>query len=503
MVVSATSTIANISEVDLAWSVAPTFHVIEERVERSPVGAGSFVEIAALPAGTTSYADTTPVTSTAYDYRVSNFNDGGESPSNVTSVATPAPPPPAAPQVHVDPGPGAVSVSWGRVEGALSYRVYRDTTSGIQLASPSASLVIQDAPFSPRLVTGVAGGVTEFFVVTAIGWGGESAPSAEVASTPSADVALPTPVTHEMTGPFGTIVDVAVDPLRLRAYLLDGSGDRLLALDEASESVLAAMPVTTGARAVSLSPNCQHLRVACATEGLNYFQSLGAQHGALALVDPDALTVTAEVVIPVEPWDLATVDDGYSYIPSGGGQWTEITIVDSSGARQDGWFTFERVFIAVAPQQTHVLTADTAIYPLTLTDFRLGTASTGVLGSAGVSIGVERARPCPSADGRHLITVRGELFALVELPYSGDLASETNFSEAPNVPVAAAAGSDFFGIDSTGRVSRFDVATHAVDHFAGYNVSTFGNPMIARLGRRGTALYVVTDQNRLIVVPVP
>ena len=69
------------------------------RIERcQDAGCSTFVEIATVGAGVTSYNNTGLVASTTYRYQVRAFNAGGNSPySNISPATTTPPPAPAAP----------------------------------------------------------------------------------------------------------------------------------------------------------------------------------------------------------------------------------------------------------------------------------------------------------------------------------------------------------------------------------------------------------------------
>lgn len=63
--------------VRVAWTDAST-NERAFRIERSPPGGGSFVELGRAPAGVTSFTDTTATSTGGYDYRVFATNEGGD-----------------------------------------------------------------------------------------------------------------------------------------------------------------------------------------------------------------------------------------------------------------------------------------------------------------------------------------------------------------------------------------------------------------------------------------
>jgi titin len=85
---SLAATVVSATQVDLTWSLGST-NETGVTVWRK-IGAGSYARIAVLPAGTTSYSDTTTLTGTSYSYEVRVNNSYYVSPfSNVVSVTTP------------------------------------------------------------------------------------------------------------------------------------------------------------------------------------------------------------------------------------------------------------------------------------------------------------------------------------------------------------------------------------------------------------------------------
>ena len=98
----------------------------------------------------------------------------------------PEPEPPAAPAgLEVSAGDGSVSLSWSPVTGATGYRVQRS-------AAGAGSFTVVGEVTSPSFVDGeVTNGTAYDYRVTAVGVGGESAPSTVVTATPTAPLPLP------------------------------------------------------------------------------------------------------------------------------------------------------------------------------------------------------------------------------------------------------------------------------------------------------------------------
>jgi fibronectin type 3 domain-containing protein len=90
---------------------------------------------------------------------------------------------PAAPTgVVATAGAGQVTISWTAVAAATSYNIYWSTTSGVTTKNGSK---ISDVT-SPYTQTGLTGGTTYYYVVTAVENGSESAASSQVSATPTA-----------------------------------------------------------------------------------------------------------------------------------------------------------------------------------------------------------------------------------------------------------------------------------------------------------------------------
>jgi len=90
---------------------------------------------------------------------------------------------PAAPSSLIaNAGDNTVTLSWSPVAGATSYNSYRGTAPGVTKATGTKVSGVQ----SPNVVAGLTNGTPYYFVVTAVGAGGESAESDEVSATPVA-----------------------------------------------------------------------------------------------------------------------------------------------------------------------------------------------------------------------------------------------------------------------------------------------------------------------------
>jgi len=90
-----TATAASATEVSLTWQDAASDET-DYLVERSPDGA-AWIELASLPANTTTYLDTSLTPDASYTYRVRAANAAGNSTSSNVATATTHPSVPAAP----------------------------------------------------------------------------------------------------------------------------------------------------------------------------------------------------------------------------------------------------------------------------------------------------------------------------------------------------------------------------------------------------------------------
>lgn len=97
----------------------------------------------------------------------------------------PGTPPPAAPSATAVAGDAQVTVSWTAVSGASAYRLNWSTSASLTNATGTRV----DNVTSPAVIDNLVNGTTYYFVVTAIGAGGESTGSAAVSAQPAAPAA--------------------------------------------------------------------------------------------------------------------------------------------------------------------------------------------------------------------------------------------------------------------------------------------------------------------------
>ena len=166
------------------------------RVFRNSGPGGNFIFVAALPSveGPASYVDNGPnglglTPGTAYDYHIQVGNIAGYSDFTGFVVQTLTTAPTQLIAVGAD---GQVTLAWNAPAGAVSFNVYRSTSSGGEGSTPIATDISGDS----FIDTGLTDGQTYYYEVTAVDTGGESAPSAEASATPLAPTAVSSPPTN-------------------------------------------------------------------------------------------------------------------------------------------------------------------------------------------------------------------------------------------------------------------------------------------------------------------
>ncbi len=145
-------------------------------------GATGVTKIEAIQA--TSYAHVGLTNGSTYYYVVTAVSTGGESVASAESAATPLPPAPGAPaNLTATTDDTHVHLAWSNTLGATSYNLYWSKTAGVV---PGAAGVTQipGVTATSYTHTGLTNGDTYYYVATAVGAGGESAPSAEVSARP-------------------------------------------------------------------------------------------------------------------------------------------------------------------------------------------------------------------------------------------------------------------------------------------------------------------------------
>jgi len=178
-----TATAGN-AQVVLSWTASTG--AASYNVKRATVSGGPYTTIATNSStyiNPTSYTDTTVTNGTTYYYVVSAVNATGESVNSAEVSATPVAPPAAPTGLTATAGNAQVVLSWTAVTGATSYNVKIPTTVYGTYTTIASS--VTDTTYTN---TSLTNGTTYYYVVSAVGAGGESVNSAEASATPAAPV---------------------------------------------------------------------------------------------------------------------------------------------------------------------------------------------------------------------------------------------------------------------------------------------------------------------------
>jgi fibronectin type 3 domain-containing protein len=173
-------------------------------VQRATTDGGPYTQLAQVAAPTSNgYTDSSVTNGTTYYYVVQTLTAAGSSANSPPVSATPGVPggSPAAPtNLTATPGNAVVTLTWTASTGATGYNVKRATTSGgpyTQLAAPTSSGYTDSS---------VINGVTYYYVVSTLTAEGESANSAQVSATPSAQSVAPAAPTNLTATPGNAVV---------------------------------------------------------------------------------------------------------------------------------------------------------------------------------------------------------------------------------------------------------------------------------------------------------
>ncbi len=141
---------------------------------------GTGYSMLAMTSGTV-YADGAVFNGVPYSYRVTAFNDGGESGNSTTVMATPGTVPGAARNLTLTEGEGMVTLNWESPAddggfAILGYRVFRDLNGTVTLLAMVGSLTYSDHS--------VVSGLPHIYWVVALNAWGAGAASQRVNVTP-------------------------------------------------------------------------------------------------------------------------------------------------------------------------------------------------------------------------------------------------------------------------------------------------------------------------------
>lgn len=174
-------------QVTLTWSPVSSFAVSSYALYWSTAPGVTKTSGTRLSPATSPYVHTGRTNGAALYYIVTATNSFGEGPASSSTGATPAAPPAAPGGVVATPGNAAVTLTWNAVSGAVSYNAYWATAPGVTKGNGSKLTGVT----SPYTHTGCANGTTCYYVLTAVGPGGEGAQSAQASATPLAPPPAP------------------------------------------------------------------------------------------------------------------------------------------------------------------------------------------------------------------------------------------------------------------------------------------------------------------------
>jgi rhamnogalacturonan endolyase len=169
-----TATVVSANQVNLKWNAASG--ATDYSVLRSTTSGGPYTTIA-TGVTATNYSDTGLNGSTTYYYVVAGVDNIGaainSAPVGVTTLVAPAAPTNLVVSALT---PGQIDLTWNASAGATNYLVKRATTSGgpYTIIATNATTSFSD--------TGLTGGTTNYYVVSALGVTGQSLNSAEAAA---------------------------------------------------------------------------------------------------------------------------------------------------------------------------------------------------------------------------------------------------------------------------------------------------------------------------------
>jgi fibronectin type 3 domain-containing protein len=227
-------------EVELSWNSsegALGYNVYRSETQNVEVNADNRQNDTLIQA--TTFTDANVENGQTYHYVVTAVGDGGESAASDEVEATPEAQvvAPDAPQgLEAEAGDGEVVLSWEESDGASGYHVYRSETPGVEVnpANRRNATLLQATEFTDDQVNN---DTIYYYVVTAVGPGGESAASSEVEATPG--TALPP------AAPTGLQAQASAGQVSLSWNPSEGATDYNVYRSETSPVDLGAEPIAT------------------------------------------------------------------------------------------------------------------------------------------------------------------------------------------------------------------------------------------------------------------
>ncbi len=209
--------------------------------------------------------------STTYYFVVTAVGPAGESAESAEASAMPVPPPAKPSGISVTPTPanGNVTVTWNAVTGATSYNVYYSTTAGVTKTNGAKF----PGAISPQVISGLTNGQVYFFVVTAVGSGGESVESSEKYATPSLTPQAPaSPTGRTLTPVAGGVTVGWKTQLTATSYTIYYAAGYDAVTNPITAAALKALnnKVTVAALSADPQPTNQSYNVTGLTPGTSY-----------------------------------------------------------------------------------------------------------------------------------------------------------------------------------------------------------------------------------------
>jgi len=190
----ATAVSATFSEPMAPTSINPTTFTLKKG-PTSVIGTVAYDVFAKkaifIPSSNLDYSTTYTVTLTTAVTDMSGINMTAIAQWSFTTEASPTSIPFPPTGLSATAGNGQVSIAWNNIASATSYNIYWSTNTGV---TKTTGTMISNVS-SPYVQTGLANGITYYYVVTAVNNYGESAESSQVSGAPGSVSNPPTGVT--------------------------------------------------------------------------------------------------------------------------------------------------------------------------------------------------------------------------------------------------------------------------------------------------------------------
>jgi fibronectin type 3 domain-containing protein len=214
--------------VSLTWDAVPG--ATNYKIKRG-TSSGSYSSTQTISATSTSYTWSSLTNGTTYYFVVTATGNSTESANSNEVNAKPTAAPTVPTGLSTISGDGSIYLSWTAVSGANSYNIKRSLTPG------GPYTVVGTSGTNSHTDLGLTNGITYYYVVSAVGYGGESANSSEVSATPvpPAPDGPAAPTYSELTGTSVKVTATALPLYAAELFLqmkLTGQGDEAYVLVE-------------------------------------------------------------------------------------------------------------------------------------------------------------------------------------------------------------------------------------------------------------------------------